>query len=436
MTAELVAAGRSGTVVNVSVTVAVAAIAASFDASIATAAATVVMLNVAMAFTMPLAGAWTARLGPRRLIVMAGALVFASSLLLSLSPDLVVLAIARAAQGAALAAVVPVSVQASGQLLAGPARARALGWWGASNGLGLAFAPLVGGAIVDLVGWRWVTVPSCLLGLALVITARRAFPAALSADSTIRFRGLAVVAVVAGTGMSALAAASARQWMLASGLAITCAVGAIAAAGRMRGGGDLAELRTWARDPDVRRSSLGATLQMVANGLVQVAVPAWLIVSGVLGAGGSAIVLMGMTLTMAAMGPVTGRRSAHYPDRLRRGLAGCGAGLIGLALGAGVGPWWIAVPALVVLGLGAGWLLSPSLTAFSGTAAGASTVALSLFNLARLGSFGLGGLLGGTAVDIGRPGAAFLGVALVCAAAAVGVGRRVADRGGMTSERA
>ncbi|HEX5936224.1 MAG TPA: MFS transporter [Actinomycetota bacterium] len=431
MTAELVAAGLSGTVVNVSVTVAVAAIAASFDASIATAAATVVMLNVAMAFTMPLAGVWAARLGPRRLIVTAGVLVFASSVLLSLSPNLVVLAIARAAQGAALAAVVPVSVQASGQLLAGPARSRALGWWGASNGLGLAFAPLVGGAIVDLAGWRWVTIPSCLLGLALVITAGRAFPAGLHTGSTIRLRGLGIVALVSGAGMSALAAASARQWALAAALAVACAIGSIAAARAMRAGGDLAELRVWSRDREVRRSSLGATLQMVANGLVQVAVPAWLIVTGVLGAGGAAIVLMGMTLTMAAMGPITGRRSIDYPDRLRRGLAGCAAGLVGLAIAAAAGPWWIAAPALVVLGLGAGSLLSPSLTAFSNTLAGSSTVALSLFNLARLGSFGLGGLLGGAAVDAGRPGAAFLAVALVCGAAAVGVAaRRVADRGG------
>jgi BCD family chlorophyll transporter-like MFS transporter len=203
----------------------------------------------------------------------------------------------------------------------------------------------------------------------------------------------------------------------------------------MRAGGDLADLHPWSRDPGVRRSSLGATLQMVANGLVQVAVPAWLIVSGVLGAGGAAIMLMGMTLTMAAMGPITGRRPVGYPHRLRRGLAGCAAGLVGLAIAAGAGPWWIAAPALVVLGLGAGWLLSPSLTAFSNTAAGSSTVALSLFNLARLGSFGLGGLLGGAAVDAGRPGLAFLIVALVCGAAALAVARRRADGDAVAGER-
>jgi MFS family permease len=421
--AQLAAAGLSGTVVNVSVTVAVVAIAAEFRASIAAAAATVVLLNVAMAFTMPLAGAWSARLGPRRLLAWAGLIVLASSILLSLAPNLFVLAVARAGQGAGLAAVVPVSVQASGQLLVGEQRARALGWWGASNGLGLAFAPLIGGAIVDLVGWRWVTVPSCLLGVALVVTALRAIPTDLPHGSAVRFRGLGLIALVTGTAMSALAAASAEAWLIAGALALVCAVAGVIAGRATRPGGELADLRRWAHDRGVRRSSLGATLQMVANGLVQVGVPAWLIVSGVLGAGQAAAVLMGMTLTMAAMGPITGRRATvSYPSRLRRGLAGCASGLLGLAAAAIAGPWWLAAPSLVVLGLGAGSLLSPSLTAFSQTEAGASTVALSLFNLARLGAFGIGGLLGGASVDAGVPGSAFLVAAVPCGVAAARVG--------------
>jgi MFS family permease len=96
-------------------------------------------------------------------------------------------------------------------------------------------------------------------------------------------------------------------------------------------------------------------------------------------------------------------------------------GLVGLAVAAATGPWWLAAPALVVLGLGAGSLLSPSLTAFSRTTAGESTIALSLFNLARLGSFGLGGLLGGAFVDAGMPATAFLAVAVLCGLAAAAV---------------
>jgi hypothetical protein len=147
-----------------------------------------------------------------------------------------------------------------------------------------------------------------------------------------------------------------------------------------------------------------------------------LIVDGHLGAGAAAAILMGMTLTMAAMGPVTGRRgSVPYSNRLWRGLSGCAAGLVGLGAAAIVGPWWLSAPSLVVLGLGAGSLLSPSLTAFSRTQAGDNAVGLSIFNVLRLGSFGIGGMIGGTAVDLGVPGTAFLSIAGLCGGVAIWV---------------
>jgi DHA2 family methylenomycin A resistance protein-like MFS transporter len=433
VTAELAASGLSGTVVNVSVTVAVASIAADLGTPIATAAATVVVLNVAMAFTMPLAGVWSARLGSRRLLVGAGALAVASSIALSLSPNLLVLALARAGQGVAMAAVVPVSVQASGQLLTGEARARVLGWWGAANGMGLAFAPLLGGAIIDLVGWRWVTAPSVLLGLALAITAARAFPKDLHHDPGIPFHGLGIVALFAGTGMSALAAASAAAWPAAAVLGGASVATLVPVLRATREGGALADLRTWVADTEARRASTGATLQMVTNGLVQVAVPAWLIVEGTTSAWGAALALLSMTLTMASMGPITGRRVAiAFEARLWRGLVGCAIGLVGLAAAAIVGPWWLIVPSLVVVGLGCGSLLSPSLTAFARSSAGHNTVALSLYNLLRLGAFGIGGLLAGVSVDAGVTGTAFAAVAVLCglAAARVPVPRRGAGRVG------
>jgi MFS family permease len=423
LTAELAVAGLSGTVVNASVTVAVAAIADSFGASIALVAAVVVLLNVAMAFTMPLAGAVSARFGPRRTISVSGVLVFGASALLSLAPTLTILAIARIAQGVALAAVVPVSVQAAGQLLHGEAQAKALGWWGASNGLGLAFAPLIGGAIIDLVGWRWVTVPSCLLGIALVVTASRGFPARFRRDHGIPMRGVVTVAMLTGTTMTTITALSVAAWPLALAAGACCAISVAAVIRLSRPGGTLEAPRLWLRDRTTRRASLGSSLQMVANGLVQVAVPAWLIVDGGFGAGAAAATVMAMTLTMAALGPITGRRGAvPYERRLRHGLLGCAAGLGGLAVAAAAGSWWPTVPALVVLGLGAGLLLAPSLTAFSRTAAGENAVGLSAFNVLRLGSFGVGGVLGGTAVGAGSAAVAFAAIAALCGLAGAWTG--------------
>lgn len=411
--AELVFAGLAGTVVNSSVTVAVAAIAEDFDASVSDVAVVVVLLNVSMAFLMPLTGLAVRAFGSRRVLMAAGALVAASSLLLSLSPGLPTLGLARVLQGAGLAAVVPTSVQVTTQLLDDVDRGRALGWWAASNGLGLAFAPLIGGLLVDLAGWRWVTIPSILLGVGLVVTARLGIPRDLQHDPGVPTGTVLALGLMTGTLMSALAALSAEGWAAAAVLALVFVLAVtLAWVTRSR---TAVLVVGWYRDRGVRRTSLGAGLQMVANGMVQITVPAWLITTGILTGGPAGAVLMAMTLTMAAMGLLTGRASGvPFVRWLRRGLLGCAVGLAGVAA-ATVGTWWIVVPFLVVLGLGAGSLLSPSLTGFSHTAAGANAIGLSVFNVLRLSSFAVGALIGATALDVGRPGLAFGILSVVCA---------------------
>jgi MFS family permease len=387
-------------------------------------------MNVSMAFAMPLAGAAARRLGSRRLLVGSGGLVVAASILLGLAPNVAVLGIARALQGVALAAITPTSVQVSTQLLEGPRRARALGWWAASNGIGLAVGPVIGGLLLDAVGWRYVAVPAAILGVGLMVTARLGVPAHLRHDPGFALRAVLALSVVAGCAMSVFAALAIGAWPVAAVAAATGAATALGVYRSSRRTGSLRELGVWVADRDVRRASAGAGLQMVANGMVQIAVPAWLIVGGYATGGPAGAALMAMTLTMAAMGLVTGRRpDVPYTRWLGWGLAGCATGL-GLLAWATLGPWGVALPALVVTGLGAGALLSPSFTAFSHTEAGHNAVGLSLFNVLRLGGFGIGGLIGGSALDAGLVWAGFAAAAGACAVTLLIVsrsGRRAAS---------
>jgi hypothetical protein len=214
--------------------------------------------------------------------------------------------------------------------------------------------------------------------------------------------------------MSTVAALAARAWSVAV-LAAVASIGSVLWARRdARRGGELRGFGRWLGARDVRRTSAGAGLQMLTNGMVQITVPAWLVIDGHATSGPAGATVMAMTLTMAAMGLLTGRRpGVAYRRWFAWGLSGCSAGLALLA-GATVGPWVVVLPALVIAGLGAGALLSPSLTAFSRSDAGHNAVGLAMFNVLRLGAFGVGGLIGGTALDAGVPWVAFAAAAMAC----------------------
>ncbi len=117
-----------------------------------------------------LGGALGDRLGRRR-VLLWGLIAFGlASLICGLAPTGVALVIARAVQGAAAALLVPASLAIIRALFDEPARGRAIGTWSAWTSIAGVIGPLVGGILVDSVGWRWVflinpplVVVACLL---------------------------------------------------------------------------------------------------------------------------------------------------------------------------------------------------------------------------------------------------------------------------------
>lgn len=414
-----------GTVVNTSVTVAVAGIAQDLGAPLATTGVAVLLMNVSMAFLMPLAGLAAGRIGARETLVAAGVLVVVSTALLASADSLAMVAVGRLLQGGALAAVLPTVVQASTAILEDRDRARALGWWAAANGVGLAVAPLLGGVLLDLGGWRLVTLPSVALGVAMIASATAAFPPRLRHDAGVPLRGVAALSLLAGTFITFLAALSASAWIVAAAVACALALATIHVGRLVLRTGELDRPARWWRERLVRRTSLGASAQMMANGMAQVTVPARLVSQGRVSSGGAGALLLLMTFTMAAMGPVTGRLSGVPFDRwLLGGLSGCFAGLGVMTLAGGAGPWWLVSAGLPVLGVSAGALLTPSLHGYSVSVAGGDAVGLALFNVLRLGWFAIGGLMGVAAIGLGLPWLAFAIGAVGAGTAALTVARR------------
>ena len=114
------------------------------------------------------------RYGARR-IYLAGIAIFAgASTLCGLAPDIGTLIAARVLQGAGAAVMLPCSLSLINHATQhDPAlRARAVGWWTTAGSIALASGPVLGGVLLALSGWRGVflvNLPVCLVAYVLTL---------------------------------------------------------------------------------------------------------------------------------------------------------------------------------------------------------------------------------------------------------------------------
>ena len=102
------------------------------------------------------AGAISDQFG-RLSVLRMGVVVFGvASVLCALAPSGWVLIAARCVQGIGAAFLVPSSLAMINSHFSGPGQARAIGTWTAWTGTAFVVGPLLGGLLVDAVGWRWI----------------------------------------------------------------------------------------------------------------------------------------------------------------------------------------------------------------------------------------------------------------------------------------
>jgi EmrB/QacA subfamily drug resistance transporter len=109
----------------------------------------------------------------RRLLFLVGMGGFAAgSAVAALSGSEEVLVSARVIQGLGGSALLGLSLAIVSTVFPAGERARALGIWAGVSALALGIGPLVGGALVEAVSWRWlfwINLPFCLLGVVMVL---------------------------------------------------------------------------------------------------------------------------------------------------------------------------------------------------------------------------------------------------------------------------
>jgi EmrB/QacA subfamily drug resistance transporter len=133
--------------------------------------------TVVMAALLMLAGSTADRIGRKR-VFMTGLVVFGlGSLLCSLAPSLESLVVFRMVQAVGGSMLNPVAMSIITNTFTDPReRARAIGAWGAVVGISMAAGPVVGGLLVESVGWRsifWINLP---VGLAALLLTLRFIP--------------------------------------------------------------------------------------------------------------------------------------------------------------------------------------------------------------------------------------------------------------------
>ena len=125
-----------------------------------------------------LAGALGDRFGRRKMLIVGMTIFVAASIAVAFSPDANFMIIGRGLQGLGGALVIPQTLSILTAVFPREERGRAIGIWAGAMGFGMAFGPLVGGILVDAIGWAgvfWVPAPIalvCMAGMAVVPESR------------------------------------------------------------------------------------------------------------------------------------------------------------------------------------------------------------------------------------------------------------------------
>src|SRR6201994_3935233 len=158
--------GMDSTVVNV----ALPSIGRDFRSPVSGLQWTVDAYLLVIASLLMLSGSVADRVGRRRVFQIGLAIFTLGSLACSLAPSLGWLIAFRALQAVGGAMLNPVAMSIiTNTFTDARERAQAIGVWGSVFGLSVALGPVVGGALVDSIGWRgifWVNIP---VGIAAIV---------------------------------------------------------------------------------------------------------------------------------------------------------------------------------------------------------------------------------------------------------------------------
>lgn len=357
-----------------------------------------------------LGGALGDRFGRRRLL-NAGVVLFGlGSAGCALAPGLGGLLAARAVQGVGAAVLLPNSLAILGATFEGEAKGRAVGAWAAASAVTGAIGPVLGGWLIDAVGWRaifLINLPLAAGAVGLALVAVRE-PAAEGRPAPPDWLGAALATVALGGLVAGLTdGAGSGGWTMRAIAAVVVGLGFAA-------GFVYTEIRLGDRamtppalfgSPTLMGLNLLTFLLYGALGGLLVLIPFVLIETAHYGAAAAGAALLPFPVLMAIGAPLSGRLAGRIGSRpLLAGGAMIVAVAFLLAWRIRGGSYWTEVaPCLVVFALGMVGVAAPLTTAVLSAVDARHTGAASGLNsaVARTGGLVAVALLGGVLAQRG-----------------------------------
>ena len=367
---------------------------------------------LAFASLMLSAGALGDRIGARRTFVLGFGLFIGASFVCGIAPNAAALIAARAVQGMGAAALVPSSLALLNHACHGDgkARAHAVGLWTAAGSVALAAGPVLGGLMIDGVGWRSIFLVNVPIGIAGIWMTLRwveeTEPGAGALDPL--GQALGVISLCAITG--AVIEGGASGWTGAP-VVFLLAVGIVAGVAFL-----LVEAHTkqpmlpleFFRFPSFSSATLvGFVINFTLYGAIFALnlflqrlagySPSW-----------SGLAFLPFPVSLLAVNLCAGPLVARFGPRLPM-AAGLAVAAVGFALLLAVGaktPWLAMLPGLIVLPAGIGTAVPAMTTALLGSVPRSrSGVASGVLNTVRQAGGAIGvALFGGFFADDGTSG--------------------------------
>lgn len=418
-----------GSVVNVGLP----AIRASFEASAGDLQWVINAYLLPLSALLLLGGAAGDRFGRRRLLVI-GTIVFAvASLGCALAPSLGWLLAMRGLQGLGAALLMPNSLAILGGSFTGEARGRAIGTWAAMGAIAGAIGPVLGGWLIDTVGWKTIfllNLPLAAGAIALALGFVRE-PAGDEKPPALDWLG-GVLATLALGGLTwGLTVGSGPDgWTLEAIVAV--AVGVVLSAGFLwvehrRGDKAMAPLALFGSKSFIGLTVLTLLLYGALGGLLTLVPYVLMEAGGYSGtAAGAALLPFPLILAVASpiMGGLAGRIGSRLPLSIGPVLVAVGF-LLTLRITAEGSYWTTVLPAIVVIAIGMAGAVAPLTNAVLTSVDSRHTGSASGLNsaVARTGGLIATALLGAV---LAASGAELIGgfrvAAVACAAASLVAG--------------